>query len=284
MNILFFGLNIVGLTLFIVLMPRICGFLEMINTKRKPIRVNSDIPVTVINIWKYFKKFILVFIFMIFPIVNINIPSSGSMTPTFRTWDIIFSSHVIYGLSPENIGIESIRNLIKPYWQNPVCVFTEPEVGDDIVFRVPNSEIPYSKRIVAKEGDELWFRGNVLTLNGQVCPIKYMYSKELSENKFKFKVNVYEITMPTCTHLFALDDGIELGDVAEHQYMKVPKDMFVCIGDYLTNSADARTLIGYVDRNSIFAKLQWIISRNPDIRFLNPIQILSETEFGIKDI
>ncbi len=284
MNILFFGLNIAFLVIFVFLMPRMCGFLEVVNTKRKIIRVNSDIPVTVMNIWKYFKKFILVFLFMIFPVVYPVTPSSGSMTPTFRTWDIIFSSNVIYGLSPENITIEPIRNIVKKYWHDPILAITEPQVGDDIIFRVPNSELPYSKRIIAKEGDELWFRGNVLTLNGQVCPIRYMYSKELSENKFKFKVNIYEITMPTCTHLFALDDGIELGDVSEHQYMKVPKDMYVCIGDYLTNSADSRTLIGYVNKKSIFAKLQWIISRNPDIRFLNPVQIFNETQFGITDI
>ena len=284
MNILFFGLNIVSLALFAVLMPRIYKFLEMVNVKRGPIRVNSDVPITVINMWKYFKRILLVFLFMIFPVVYPVTPSSGSMTPTFRTWDIIFSSHILYGLNPENIAIEPLRNFVKKYWQNPICVFSEPQVGDDIIFRVPNSELPYSKRIIAKEGDELWFRGNILTLNGEVCPVKYMYSKELTENNSKFKVNIYEITMPTCRHLFALDDGVELGDVCEQKHMKVPKGKYVGIGDYLTNSDDSRTLIGYVDRNSIFAKLQWIISRNPNIRFLNPVDILLNTEFGITDI
>lgn len=265
-------------------MPRISSFVEVLNIKRKPIKINSEIPITVMNFWKYIKKFLLAMLFLLFPVVHINIPSSGSMTPTFRTWDIIFSSGVIYGLSPENIGFETVRNFVKTYWHKPVCVISQPQVGDDIVFRVPNSNLPYSKRIIAKEGDELWFRGNVLTLNGQVCPIRYLYSKELSENRCKFKVNVYEISMPGYKHLFALDDGVELGDVAEHQYMKVPKDMYVCIGDYLTNSADSRTLVGYVHKDNIFSKLQWIISRNPNIRFLNPIDIISNTEFGITDI
>ncbi len=285
MSTLFLIANIVILIFFIWIMRPLTNVVEILNTTRKPIKFNPEIPMSLIFIWKLIKKYIAYSLFFIFPFVSINVPSSGSMTPTFRTWDIIYSSHNIYGLNPENISIKFVRDIVRKYWTTPIFAQTEPQINDSIVFRVPNSDTPYSKRIIAKEGDEVYIRGNIITINGQVCQIKFIEQKELVENKLKFKVNIYTVMLPDgIEHFFALDENIPLSSISEHQYFKVPKDMFICIGDYMTNSADSRTLIGDVHRNHIFAKLQWIISRNPNIKFLNPIDIVQNTEFAITDL
>lgn len=217
--------------------------------------------------------------FMFFPVFfSFNIPISASMTPTYRVSDVIFASHCIYGISPHNIGITPIRNFVKQYWKYPIFATKAPQMGDNVVFRVDFSEMPFSKRIVAVGGDKIYINGPIITINGKVCSIKFLREEELIDNGVKYLARIYERELPNgIKHEISIPANLSFNTINESFYYEVPQGECVLMGDNYYNSDDFRGYLGTVANEDIFSKLQFVAFRNPGFRLLDWIN----TRFGI---
>jgi signal peptidase I len=109
---------------------------------------------------------LLLFLFAValrtFIIAPFVIPS-GSMLPQMMIGDYLFVAKWPYGYSRYAFpfGIASFAGRI---WSG------EPERGDVVVFRYPDSQDDYVKRLIGLPGDAVQMRGGQLYLNGKAVP------------------------------------------------------------------------------------------------------------------
>lgn len=101
-----------------------------------------------------------------------NIPS-GSMIPSLHVGDHIFVQKWAYGYSRYSFPFGS-WNL----WNGRFFARHEPEIGDIIVFRKPEANVEYVKRLVGKPGDTVQVKSGRLYINGKMVeranPRKYI--------------------------------------------------------------------------------------------------------------
>lgn len=91
-----------------------------------------------------------------------NIPS-GSMIPTLHVGDHIFVQKWSYGYSRYSFPFGS-WNL----WNGRFFAPKEPAVGDIIVFRKPNANVEYVKRLIGLPGDKIKMNDGRLYINGKM--------------------------------------------------------------------------------------------------------------------
>ena len=95
-----------------------------------------------------------------------NIPS-GSMIPSLHVGDHIFVQKWSYGYSRFSFPFGS-WNL----WNGRFFEKHEPNVGDIIVFRKPNGNVEYVKRLIGKPGDTIQMKSGRLYINGKIVERK----------------------------------------------------------------------------------------------------------------
>ena len=167
---------------------------------------------------------------------NYKIPT-GSMNPTIKEGDRIFSSKLSYGLK-------------LPFFGKYLFIWEKPSRGDVIVFQYPgNKSREYTKRVIGLPGDIVQLKNKSLYINGEKVKKHYlgknnsrmMFQENLMGIKynvqFSSKATVYD-TMPKTT---------------------VPKNCFFVLGDNRDNSSDSRDW-GFVPFNNVNGQLgfRWI--------------------------
>ena len=95
-----------------------------------------------------------------------NIPS-GSMIPSLHVGDHIFVQKWIYGYSRYSFPFGS-WNL----WNGRFWAAKEPKTGDIIVFRKPNANVEYVKRLIGQPGDKIQMRAGRLYINDKIVERK----------------------------------------------------------------------------------------------------------------
>lgn len=95
-----------------------------------------------------------------------NIPS-GSMIPSLHVGDHIFVQKWSYGYSRYSFPFGS-WNL----WNGRFWASHEPSVGDIVVFRKPNANVEYVKRLIGTPGDKIQMKSGRLYINGQLVERK----------------------------------------------------------------------------------------------------------------
>ncbi len=112
---------------------------------------------------EYSRSFFPVLLFVLvvrsFIFEPFRIPS-GSMMPTLLKGDFIFVKKYSYGLR-------------LPVTESKVIETGEPERGDVIVFRLPSDpSVNYIKRVIGLPGDEIVYKRQRLTINGETVDLK----------------------------------------------------------------------------------------------------------------
>ena len=106
-----------------------------------------------------FPVILAVFLLRSFLFEPFKIPS-GSMIPTLLVGDLILVNKYHYGVRLPVINKKIIPN-------------NDPKRGDVMVFRFPRDpSIDYIKRVVGLPGDEVSFRNQKLSINGQEVPLE----------------------------------------------------------------------------------------------------------------
>ena len=95
-----------------------------------------------------------------------NIPS-GSMIPSLHVGDHIFVQKWNYGYSRYSFPFGS-WNL----WNGRFWAKHEPKTGDIIVFRKPDSNVEYVKRLIGVPGDTIQMKSGRLYINGKMVERK----------------------------------------------------------------------------------------------------------------
>lgn len=95
-----------------------------------------------------------------------NIPS-GSMIPTLHVGDHIFVQKWSYGYSRYSFPFGSWN-----MWDGRFFAGKEPKTGDIIVFRKPNDNVEYVKRLIGQPGDTIKMTDGRLYINGKLVERK----------------------------------------------------------------------------------------------------------------
>ena len=177
------------------------------------------------------------------------IPSS-SMEPTLLVGDRIFVSKFSYGYSKHSFPFS--LPLI-----NERVLFSEPELGDIIVFKTPeNLRIDYIKRLVGLPGDKIQMIDGILHINDIPVKRKKIRSETKLINNGQIRnVLVYEETLPNNVYYETFDMGNTRADNTSEIF--IPEDSYFFMGDNRDNSKDSR-FVGSVPKNNLVGKAQII--------------------------
>ena len=177
------------------------------------------------------------------------IPSS-SMEPTLLVGDRIFVSKFSYGYSKHSFPFS--LPLI-----NERVLFSEPELGDIIVFKTPeNLRIDYIKRLVGLPGDKIQMIDGILHINDIPVKRKKIRSETKLINNGQIRnVLVYEETLPNNVSYETFEMGNTRADNTSEIF--IPEDSYFFMGDNRDNSKDSR-FVGSVPKNNLVGKAQII--------------------------
>ena len=190
-----------------------------------------------------FPVILAVFLLRSFLFEPFKIPS-GSMIPTLLVGDLILVNKYHYGVRLPVVNKKIIAN-------------HDPKRGDVVVFRYPKDKsIDYIKRVVGLPGDEVSWRDQKLSVNGQEVPVEGLpppgyydedalryfpvFREKLGEVEHRILVN------PQARRPFGPDDAYTFPFRENCRYSaeavtcKVPAGHYYMMGDNRDNSEDSR--------------------------------------------
>jgi signal peptidase I len=214
-----------------------------------------------------FPVILAVFLLRSFLFEPFKIPS-GSMIPTLLVGDLILVNKYHYGVRLPVINKKIVAN-------------HDPKRGDVIVFRFPrDTGIDYIKRVVGLPGDEVTFRNQKLSINGQEVPLEALpppgfydedslryfqeFKEKLGEVEHRILVNPQAQRPFGAEGAYAFPFRENCRYSAEGVSCKVPEGHYFMMGDNRDNSEDSRYW-GFVPDANIVGKafFVWMNFGNP---------------------
>lgn len=165
----------------------------------------------------FFPVLLLVLVIRSFVFEPFRIPS-GSMMPTLLEGDFIFVQKFAYGLR-------------LPVTESKIIETGAPERGDVIVFRLPSDpSVNYIKRVVGLPGDEVIYRQQSLTINGQPVQLEKGADAGFDAPVYIEELDGREHRILVANSRFSTRDG---------RY-QVPEGHYFVMGDNRDRSRDSR--------------------------------------------
>jgi signal peptidase I len=184
-----------------------------------------------------------------------NIPS-GSMEPTLLVGDYLFVSKFSYGYSRHSLPFS--LPLIP---SDSRVLFTEPERGDVVVFKLPSdNKTDYIKRLVGLPGDRIQVIGGVLHVNGQ--SVKRERVRDTCHDE-----TVRGLSMRAVRFVETLPNGVshyicEQSDQGPNDntgVYTVPPGHYFAMGDNRDNSQDSRSMeVGFIPRENLVGRAEFL--------------------------
>ena len=203
-----------------------------------------------------FPVILAVFLLRSFLFEPFKIPS-GSMIPTLLVGDLILVNKYHYGVRLPVLNKKIVAN-------------HDPQRGDVMVFRYPkDTSIDYIKRVVGVPGDEVTWRNQRLSINGQEVAVEALpppgyydedslryspvFKEKLGEVEHRILVNpqLRRPFGPDEAYTFAFRENCRYS--AEAVTCKVPPGHYFMMGDNRDNSEDSRYW-GFVPDENIVGK------------------------------
>ncbi len=165
----------------------------------------------------FFPVLLFVLVVRSFIFEPFRIPS-GSMKPTLLTGDFIFVKKYSYGLR-------------LPVTETKIVDTGSPQRGDVVVFRLPSEpSINYIKRVIGLPGDEVVYRQQRLTINGELVPLRS--TDEIFERGMvyleHFGDRAHDVLIENTS--YSKQDGV----------YRIPEGYYFMMGDNRDNSKDSR--------------------------------------------
>jgi signal peptidase I len=179
---------------------------------------------------------------------------SASMEPNLIPGDRVMVNRLAYGAR-------------LPFSERPFWEWSQPERGDIVVFRAPDSGRPMIKRVVGMPGDRIRMYRNKLYVNDR--PARYGEGRKIRRPMFEFanagpphiENEIVEGTM----YRVVLTPGVRSPNSFPTQI--VPADTYFVMGDNRDLSVDSR-VFGFVAKDAIIGRVDHIVlSLDPAERF-----------------
>jgi signal peptidase I len=206
------------------------------------------------GIWETVKVIVqalaIAFVIRTFLFQPFNIPS-GSMYPTLKVGDYLFTSKLSYGygkysfnFAPSVFGVTLIKCCEFIDFPGRKILGDTPKRGDVAVFKYPNDlSQDYIKRVIGLPGDRVQMKDGMLSINGE--PVR----KERIEDYVDPSPHVdrqgqgiypqFIETLPNGVSYQVLDTD-PAGGLDTTPEMLVPDGQYLMMGDNRDNSSDSR--------------------------------------------
>ena len=183
--------------------------------------------------------------------------AAGSMKPMMKAKDIIIVSKFSYGFSrhslPFSLPLISERIL-----------FSEPERGDVIVFKLPsNNRTDYIKRVIGLPNDKIQMKNGRLFLNGTLIEREkiedFIHADGVGRRR---KPPSYIETLPNGNKYGVLEEWGDKGPLDNTGVYEVPTNHYFALGDNRDNSQDSRVhpQVGFIPKANLIGKVKFVIS------------------------
>ena len=179
-----------------------------------------------------------------------NIPS-GSMKSTLLIGDYLMSTKWSYGYSKYSIPFAP------PLFKGRIFA-SEPQRGDVAIFRRPDTDDDYIKRVVGLPGDKIQLINDVVHINGVALKRERIEDFQDAELRAKFggSTKAYKETMPNGVSYTILQavDSERKGTTA---VFTVEAGHYFMMGDNRDDSLDSR-FIGSIPFDNFISKAQFL--------------------------
>jgi signal peptidase I len=180
----------------------------------------------------------------------------GAITPSYvRAYRVAGSSDAPSFLVGERILVmKAAYDVRLPYTDIIISSHSQPEPGDVVLFRSPESDALIFKRVVGCPGDTVAMRDNHLEINGVALRYERVdasdYQSIAEQNNLGTIIEREMGHGPP--HLVTHTPGTSCD--ASFGPVRVPEDHYFVLGDNRNNSRDSR-MHGTVPRHSILGKV-----------------------------
>lgn len=179
---------------------------------------------------------------------------SGSMSPTMLTGDSLLASNIFYG------GKWTSMFWNKYYHSNASLFrFAKPQKGHIVVFRnEADMDKVFVKRIIGEPGDTVQFKNKILYINNLAVKLEFKHNNYYLTERGKTTgpYKLFEETLP---------NGIKYNVIWSNDSLHrntpkyvIPKGCFMVIGDNRDNSADSRSMLGFVEEKHIMGRVMFV--------------------------
>jgi signal peptidase I len=196
--------------------------------------------------WRTFLLFVLILFSFRSTIADWSHVPTGSMKPTLVEGDRILVDKLAYDLR-------------FPFLHYRLKTWSDPEVGDIVIFPSPETEELYVKRVVGVPGDEISMRDNRLIVNGKA--VNYKQDKngvaEVLKPDDKENFVVLEEQLGSTIHNIMISRYYRTA-ASSFSTQKIPEGQYLVLGDNRDGSKDSR-FIGLIDRERIRGKATRVI-------------------------
>jgi signal peptidase I len=213
------------------------------------------------RIWKEWRGTILFFSLIVLPvksvIADMNWVPTGSMNPTILEGDLVYINKAAYDLRI-------------PLTLQRITEWNEPERGEIVVFFSPDTNTRMVKRIIAKPGDTIELRNNVVLINGSALDYGPLHEEQVRGLKEELRKHSVFATEDLFGRKHAVM-GIPAIETSRRDVglTTVPHDHYFMMGDNRDNSMDSR-YYGFVDRERIVGEAKRVLLSFDIHHWLNP--------------
>jgi signal peptidase I len=191
-------------------------------------------------------------------IFNFYVIPTGSMIPTIKINDRVFANKLSYGL-------------MLPLAETQIFSWATPQRGDIVLFKSPQADTTFVKRVIGVQGDRISFEEGRLVINGKPVQEQERQERDILSDQapqIQERPLFWESGLgsrPDDGHLMLRGRFSGL-TYSNHSTYVVPEGHIFCMGDNRDGSSDSRVW-GMVEAKKVYGKALFVLwsTKDPEV-------------------